>query len=118
MGPHGRHTAHESTSSKEVPHEPPHRPHFDPIRGAPATTEGREELGQDAEEEVRKKIDEQLLPALWPRRPNPQVEDRAPDISPMMSHPGKATTLNPGRLHLGKAEGQISNNEFEGPIAM
>ena len=46
------------------------------------------------------------------------MEDRAPDISPMMSHPGKATTLNPERLHLGKVEGQISNNGFEEPIAM
>ena len=36
---------------RTVPHEPPPRPNFDPIRGAPATTEGRE-LGQDAEEEV------------------------------------------------------------------
>jgi hypothetical protein len=36
----------------------------------------------------------------------------------MMSHPREAITLNPGRLHLGKAEGQISNNEFEEPIAM
>ena len=64
-----------------------------------------------------KKIDEQLLPALWPRRPNPLVEDRAPDTSLMMSHPGKATTLNPGRLHLGKAEGQTSSNEFAGHTA-
>ena len=65
----------------------------------------------------RKKIDEQLLTALRPRRPNPQVEDRAPDSSPMMSHPGKATTLSPERLHLGKAEGQTSSNEFAGHTA-
>ena len=46
------------------------------------------------------------------------MEERAPDIRPMMSHPRKAKTLNPGRLHPGKAEGQISNNVFEEPIAM
>ena len=66
----------------------------------------------------RKKIGEQLLTALRPRRPTPQVEHRAPVTNPMMSHPGKAITLNPGRLHLGKAEGQISSNEFEEPTAM
>ena len=59
-----------------------------------------------------------MLNALWPRRLPPQVEERAPDIRPMMSHPRKAKTLNPGRLHPGKAEGQISNNVFEEPIAM
>ena len=46
------------------------------------------------------------------------MEERAPDIRPRMSHPRKAKTLNPGRLHPGKAEGQISNNVFEEPIAM
>ena len=42
---------------------------------------------------------------------------RAPVTNPMMSHPREATTLNSGRLHLGKAEGQISNNEFVEPTA-
>ncbi len=66
----------------------------------------------------RKEIGERSLTALWPRRPPPRVEEQAPDISPMMSHPGKATTLNPERLHVGKVEGQISPNRYEEPIAM
>ena len=70
-----------------------------------------------ATEKKKMKIGEQLLTALWPRRPNPQVEHWAPGTNPMMSHPGKATTLNPGRLHLGKAEGQTSSNEFAGHTA-
>ena len=59
-----------------------------------------------------------MLTALWPRRPDPQVGHKAPVTNPMMSHPREAITLNPGRLHLGKAEGQISNNVFEEPIVM
>ena len=59
-----------------------------------------------------------MLTYLLPRRQNPQVGHKAPVTKPTMSHPREAKTLNPGRPHLGKAEGQISNNEFEEPIAM
>ena len=59
-----------------------------------------------------------MLTYLLPRRPYPLVGHKAPVTKPTMSHPREAETLNPGRLHLGKAGGQISNNEFEEPIAM
>jgi hypothetical protein len=65
----------------------------------------------------RKETDEQLLNVPWPRKPPPQVEDKAPVIKPMTSHPREAITLNSERLHQGKAEDQISNNVFEEPTA-
>jgi hypothetical protein len=65
----------------------------------------------------RTETDEQLLNVPLPRKPSPQVEDKAPVIKPMTSPPREAVTLNSRRLHQGKAEDQISNNVFEEPTA-
>ena len=88
-----------------VPHEPAPKASYDPIGGAPATTDGRE-LGQ--------KIGRPLRKDRWPQSLKQPVGHPALDIRPMTSNPGKSFPQNPGRTPHVEAEGQICSSESAG----